>query len=140
MSNAKPTKRSQSVAKKNRFISEPTNPVNIMICENFRALRVESGKNQREFGEQLGVSTDYIKSVENKRFAPSHALIKYLANMYNVSIDWMYGNSNFKTTVDKFFMEVENRILKYRNQFNEDMDINNKLNKELKGETNSKKK
>lgn len=83
----------KSAGKNNPFVSNPDSVIIKKICGNIYTLYRNSAKTQEEFAEFIGVPPSYIKGVLQKRFAPSHAVIERISNLFAVSIDWIYGKS-----------------------------------------------
>lgn len=54
-----------------------------------KQLREHLGKNQEKFGEELGLSRNYISLVETGQRNLSEQSFKVLCSMYNVNEDWL---------------------------------------------------
>lgn len=54
-----------------------------------KQLREYLGKNQEKFGEELGLSRNYISLVENGQRNLSEQSFKVLCSLYNVNEDWL---------------------------------------------------
>ena len=73
----------------------------IMRFENIRNLRVDNGYTQKQIAELLGVSQNTYSQYEiGVLNYPVDALIK-LADLYNVSIDYLLGRTTTKTPYPK---------------------------------------
>ena len=70
----------------------------LAICKAFRSLRLQRNLTQQLFADELGVKLEYIKAVEQGRFAPSHQLIVRFSDLYQVSIDWIYRSQLTKAS------------------------------------------
>ena len=68
----------------------------IMEFENIRSLRVDNGYTQKQIGEYLGISQNTYSQYEIGVLKyPVDVLIK-LADLYNVSLDYLVGRTNKK--------------------------------------------
>lgn len=68
----------------------------IMEFENIRSLRVDKGLTQRQIGDYLGISQNTYSQYEIGVLKyPVDVLIK-LADLYQVSIDYLVGRTNQK--------------------------------------------
>lgn len=54
-----------------------------------KQLREYLGKNQEKFGEELGLSRNYISLVENGQRKLSEQSFKVLCSLYDVNEDWL---------------------------------------------------
>ncbi|MCM1179943.1 MAG: helix-turn-helix domain-containing protein [Clostridium sp.] len=65
-----------------------------MIGIRIKQLREELGITQSELGKKLGVVKQTISSWENDVSNPNNEAIALMANIFNVSTDYLLGNSN----------------------------------------------
>lgn len=73
----------------------------IMKFENIRSLRIDNGYTQKQIGEYLGISQNTYSQYEiGVLNYPIDVLIK-LADLYNVSIDYLVGRTNTKRPYPK---------------------------------------
>ena len=73
----------------------------IMKYENIRKLRTDSGYTQKQIAEHLGISQNTYSQYEIGILNyPVDAVIK-LADLYNVSTDYLLGRTNVKTPYPK---------------------------------------
>ena len=73
----------------------------IMKFENIRSLRIDNGYTQKQIGEHLGISQNTYSQYEiGVLNYPVDVLIK-LADLYNVSIDYLVGRTNTKKPYPK---------------------------------------
>ena len=73
----------------------------IMEFENIRNLRIDKGYTQKQLGEYLGISQNTYSQYEiGVLNYPIDVLIK-LADLYNVSIDYLVGRTNTKKPYPK---------------------------------------
>ena len=72
-----------------------------MKYENIRKLRTDSGYTQKQIAEHLGISQNTYSQYEIGILNyPVDAVIK-LADLYNVSTDYLLGRTNVKTPYPK---------------------------------------
>ena len=64
-----------------------------MIPETLKNVRTKKGMSQRELAETLGVSQQTIGSWEVGRTSPDPTTIKRIADFFNVSTDYLLGNT-----------------------------------------------
>lgn len=73
----------------------------IMKFENIRSLRIDNGYTQKQIGEYLGISQNTYSQYEiGVLNYPVDVIIK-LADLYNVSTDYLLGRTNQKDPYPK---------------------------------------
>ena len=73
----------------------------ILKFENIRSLRIDNGYTQKQVAEVLGVSQNTYSQYEiGVLNYPIDALMK-LADLYEVSVDYLLGRTNTKTPYPK---------------------------------------
>ena len=73
----------------------------ILKFENIRSLRIDNGYTQKQIAQQLGISQNTYSQYEiGVLNYPVDALIK-LADIYNVSVDYLLGRTNVKEPYPK---------------------------------------
>lgn len=80
-----------------------------------KQLREALGKNQEKFGEELGLSRNYISLVENGQRKLSEQSFKVLCSLYDVNEDWIrYGTGKMfvEKTKDEQIAEMLGEIQK----------------------------
>lgn len=77
--------------------------------ERLRLLRSERNLSQAEFGEVMGeimgtkrISSSAVGAYERNEREPTYALLRAIAEYFNVSIDYLLCNSDEKLTVERF--------------------------------------
>ncbi|BCJ99463.1 helix-turn-helix domain-containing protein [Anaerocolumna chitinilytica] len=70
----------------------------IKICNNIAKYRKENEITQAELAEYLGVSPQAVSKWEQEISIPDIYLIPKIAYFFNISIDTLFGTSNFDTT------------------------------------------
>ena len=78
-------------------------------------LRKEKGLNQVGLGMKLNVSQKMISAYESGLHQPSIDTLLELSKIFNVSVDYIIGNSNIKAMAEKFsqdgLSEMEIKLL-----------------------------
>ena len=62
----------------------------------FKELRVEKGKSQDAMAKDLDVSPALISKWENNISTPGPEMLEYIADYFNVSVDYLIGRSKYK--------------------------------------------
>lgn len=62
-----------------------------MFGDNLAELRKDSGYDQKKLGELLGVSYHTISSYERGRSQPNHEMLIKIAQLFDVSLDYLLG-------------------------------------------------
>lgn len=74
-------------------------------------VRKESGKNQTEFAEILGLTKNYISLVETGKREPSDRTIKDICKSFNINEEWLrYGTGEKKSTLSTDYVEIMTNI------------------------------
>ncbi len=71
--------------------------MNTLFPERLKALRKEYGKRQEDMAKLLNVQRSTYGEYERGKILPPVNKIKTLADYFGVSVDWIMGNTNFKT-------------------------------------------
>ena len=69
----------------------------IMEFENIRSLRIDNGYTQKQIGEYLGISQNTYSQYEIGVLKYPVDVLMKLADLYNVSLDYLVGRTNTKT-------------------------------------------
>ena len=85
-------------------------------------LRTERGLSQRTVAKELNISQGTYNNWENEKTQPSIDQLKILAEMFDVSVDYLIGNSEdyAAVSVTKAFSEEEEWLLKKFRGLNEE--------------------
>lgn len=62
----------------------------------FKELRLEKGKSQDAMAKDLDVSPALISKWENNVSTPGPEMLEYIADYFNVSVDYLIGRSKYK--------------------------------------------
>jgi len=65
----------------------------------FSTLFEESDISQEEFGKLFGVSKSQIFNWRNGRGEPDTEMLKNIAHICKVSVEWLIGNSNIRSPI-----------------------------------------
>lgn len=68
------------------------------ISHNLKKLRLEKGLTQIELSKNLNINRATYAHYETGRREPDIETLKLLADYFNVSVDYLLGNSDIKTT------------------------------------------
>lgn len=82
-----------------------------MLNERLKELREEVELNQEDFAKELNVGRSTYASWETGRAEPGIDILINIANFYNVSLDFLCGNTDIKY---KFYEDP--RLCKYINR------------------------
>lgn len=83
--------------------------MNSILSERIKELRTIKGLTQKEFAENINVSTVSVSSYETGVKTPSLDMVLSIAQNYNISIDWLCGLSDN--------MVLDNHITTYKDLF-----------------------
>lgn len=78
--------------------------VNEIVCSNIVELRKKRGLSQEVLAGMLGVTFQAVSKWENQLSCPDIALIPKIAEIFQVSIDFLFGKANEKA-VDERLLE-----------------------------------
>lgn len=68
--------------------------------EKFKEIIKESGKQQKEIAEKMGVAPSTISKLLNENTEPSAYVLVQIAKCFDVSVDWLLGISESKQVKD----------------------------------------
>src|SRR5690554_7872763 len=71
-----------------------------IFSERIRSLRKEKGYTQKKIADMLNLTASAIGGYENEERLPRAQKIKEIANIFNVSIDYLLGRTNKKDEID----------------------------------------
>lgn len=64
------------------------------FCDRLRDARKEAGYTQDQVAAKLETVKEYVYKVENAQTCPSIAKVCAMADLYNVTIDWLCGRKD----------------------------------------------
>ena len=79
----------------------------------FRDARIQSGKSQKEVAEQLGISNVTVNNWESGRRLPTIEALEELADLYQVSADYLLGRDKGNKEYRSISEHVENISLQF---------------------------
>ncbi|GAA0115688.1 helix-turn-helix domain-containing protein [Clostridium senegalense] len=68
-----------------------------MFDKRLRKLRIDNELSQKSLADILGISPSTVAMYEQGRRTPDNEMLKKIANYFNVSVDFLLGNSNSNT-------------------------------------------
>lgn len=77
------------------------------MIKHLKELRSSFGWTQQDAADRLGISRANYSHVENNRNEPDNELLVKLANLYDVSIDYLLGNTDLPTEDGKKVVDIE---------------------------------
>lgn len=85
-----------------------------MIAEKIKSLRLEHNLTQEELAKEIFVTRNAISKWENNKGIPNLDSLKLLANYFNVSLDYLINDEDFKElTIKNNEMIIYNKNLIY---------------------------
>ena len=69
-----------------------------MFCDILKVLRKKKGYSQAELGKILGISKSTVCMYELGERMPDYEMMKSISNLFNVSLDYLYGRENNSPT------------------------------------------
>nr|WP_302597785.1 helix-turn-helix transcriptional regulator [uncultured Cellulosilyticum sp.] len=88
-----------------------------IFSKRLKELRKEHNLTQADLAQKLGVVRTAITNYETNRTMPDPAALNELANLFNVSIDYLLGNTN--TPTDNLTVKEEKDIAKKLDELKE---------------------
>ena len=81
--------------------------MNTIFAKRLKTLRLEAKKTQQDLADVLGVRRSTYGEYERGKIMPPFDKIEKLATYFKVSVDWLVGNTNFKTYEEKYEVNEE---------------------------------
>lgn len=69
------------------------------LGQRIKELREEKGMTQEELGKLVNVSKASFSKYEANAIEPNTITIIFLANFFNVSLDYLYGRTNYRKPI-----------------------------------------
>lgn len=73
-----------------------------MISQRLKQLRTENNLTQTNLADILGIAKTTLAAYEQEKSEPSNETLLKIARYFNVSTDFLLGNSNYKNTQEEF--------------------------------------
>jgi len=104
----------------------------------FKELRLEKKMSQDKIAEELDVSQSLVNKWENNQSTPAPEMLEYIADYFNVSVDYLIGRSKYKN-LETDNSELENALFsKVKELSDEDkkvvLDVMNAIKKDIDNE------
>lgn len=93
--------------------------MNIVFCERLKKLRKAKKLTQKKLGEKLGLSDSIITMYELGKRDPSSEILLRIADLFNVSVDYLTGRTNDKNieVIQTNFLDNEGKERKLELQY-----------------------
>ncbi|MGT2896047.1 helix-turn-helix domain-containing protein [Streptococcus entericus] len=75
--------------------------------ERLKALRLEANLTQKDMAEKFDISQQAYAKWELESANPTKNVITKLASIFNVTVDYLVGNSEYRTVEEEKLSEVE---------------------------------
>lgn len=99
------------------------------LSERIKLLRKEKQLTQSELGKVLGIGKTTISMYENGNSTPDDELKKKLSKYFNVSLDYLMGNSDIRQSAEELLKDPRTTIALHNNN-----GIDDELTEEAKKE------
>lgn len=73
----------------------------LAFSDRLRSLRIDSGKQQQEVANDLKLLKQTLNKYEKGNREPDFEVVKRLADYYNVTLDYLLGKTDIKSSLDK---------------------------------------
>ena len=101
----------------------------------FKELRLEKNLSQDKLAEELDVSQPLIAKWESNRSTPAPEMLEYIADYFNVSVDYLIGRSKYRN-LEKGNSELDNQLYSKARELSDEnkkiiIDVMNAIKKEV---------
>ena len=69
-----------------------------MFAERLKTLRLEAKMTQKDISNKLKISQPTYQRYEKSEREPNQEMVQKIANLFNVSIDYLFGNTDEKNS------------------------------------------
>ena len=83
-----------------------------MLGDRIKLLRNEQGMTQEQLGDYLNLSRSSVKGYENDGVEPSLSVLVKLADIFNVSLDYLLGRTKEKHNLNLLETNTKEFLLK----------------------------
>lgn len=109
-----------------------------MFGDIFKNLRLEKRMSQDKIAEELDVSQPLIAKWENHQSTPAPEMLDYIADYFNVSVDYLIGRSKYRN-LELNNSELENALFSKVKQLSDEdkkviLDVMNAIKKDIDNE------
>ncbi|MGT2896024.1 helix-turn-helix domain-containing protein [Streptococcus entericus] len=84
-----------------------------MFTERLKTLRKEAGLTQKDMAEKFSTSQPSYQQWESGKRTPNSDSLDKLANFFNVSTDYLLGNTDYKNSLEQDIEEAIQRSVAY---------------------------
>jgi len=77
-----------------------------ILSKRLRTLREEHGYLQKFVADKLDIKSNTLSGYENGTRSPDPSMLSRLADLYNVSIDYLLGRSDHKNTAEDYEIQT----------------------------------
>lgn len=77
-----------------------------VLGQRIKSLRINNNLNQKELAKKLNISNTTLSQYESAQRVPSDEIKIQIANIFNVSLDYLLGKSNIKNP----YKEIPDKI------------------------------
>lgn len=78
-----------------------------IFAKRLKMMRLELRQTQQQVADYLEVKRSTYGEYERGKIVPPYDKMEKLANLFNVSVDWLVGKTNFKTYDEKYKVNEE---------------------------------
>lgn len=101
----------------------------------FKDLRLEKDLSQDKIAEELDVSSSLVSKWENNQSTPAPEMLEYIADYFNVSVDYLIGRSKYKN-LEPDNSELENALFSKAKELSDAdkkviLDVMNAIHKDI---------
>ena len=90
-----------------------------MFGDIFKELRLEKNLSQDKIAEELDVSQPLIAKWESHQSTPAPEMLDYIADYFNVSVDYLIGRSKYKN-LEKDNSDLDNLLFRKAKELSDD--------------------
>lgn len=83
-----------------------------MLGDRIKLLRNEQGMTQEQLGDYLNLSESSVKAYENRGVEPSINVLVKLADIFNVSLDYLLERTEEKHNINLLNQDAKDFLLK----------------------------
>ncbi len=88
--------------------------ISAIVASRIREVRGE--QTQKEFADRLGMSQQYVSALESDKETPNFTFLSALTKRYNISLDWLMGNSEHKEIISNIDVISRKEIIEVKNE------------------------
>lgn len=85
--------------------------MSLLLSIRLKGLREEAGLSQKGLSEKLSISRSTVTSYETGKRNPDMFILTKMADLFDVSIDYLLGRTTFKKTACTYFEEIDESLI-----------------------------